>query len=135
VSILTEPDRDEDGSRPGPSIGKGEALAPSRSGVPQRLNLQVVAGTVTATGELDQLSAPRLREALDTAAGNTQPNEMVLLDLTGTTYLDSSGVLELFTYLDRHGLRLRCRAGSAVETVLHIVGIATHPNVTFKPSH
>ena len=44
---------------------------------------------VTLTGELDVATAPRLADALDEVA---EPTTRVILDMSGLTFMDSSGL-------------------------------------------
>jgi anti-anti-sigma factor len=45
---------------------------------------------VSVTGELDQSTAPGLREAL--AAGVAEPSDPILVDLNGCDFIDSTGL-------------------------------------------
>lgn len=48
---------------------------------------------VTVKGEVDLYSSPRMREALMTSASRKKPQ--VIVDLSGVTYMDSSGIATL----------------------------------------
>lgn len=83
--------------------------------------------TVSVVGELDASSAPRLVAALDEVERGAGSGQVVLLDLSGTTFIDSAGirvlVRSLLTLRDA-GSPLRLVAASAIaENILRITGI------------
>src|ERR1700761_4171996 len=53
--------------------------------------------TVVVVGEIDVLSAPELRRALDAAPAG----DRLVVDLTAVTFLDSAGVRALYDQVDR----------------------------------
>jgi anti-anti-sigma factor len=61
-------------------------------------------------GELDLLTAPRLAEAVDSALAAKPP--LLALDLTGTTFIDSSGARQV-----ARAARAGGRAGTVVQVV------------------
>ena len=61
-------------------------------------------------GELDGLTAPQLAEAVDTALADRPA--LLAIDLTGTTFLDSSGVRQVV-----RSARAAGAAGTAVQVV------------------
>lgn len=83
------------------------------------------APTIRAAGELDAGSAAALLDALDAAAGGGE----VLLDLSGVTFIDSSGIralAETFRRSDEGGFALRVTAVSEpVEDLLQMTGMAS----------
>jgi anti-sigma B factor antagonist len=79
---------------------------------------------LTATGEIDSSSAPRLREQLDTLLES--PLTELTIDLVGVTFLDSAGLCVLAAAHRRVGnhVTLRVLASSrAVIRPLQITGL------------
>jgi anti-sigma B factor antagonist len=79
-------------------------------------NLSVV---VTAGGELDMLTAPRLSAQLDQAEAIVVPPAPVVLDLTGLTFLGSAGIAVLLSHHERCaelGSTLQIRPGGRTVT-------------------
>lgn len=77
-------------------------------------NLSVV---VSAGGELDLLTAPRLSAQLDQAEAIVVPPAPVVLDLTRLTFMGSAGLALLLTHHERCaalGSSLQIRANNAV---------------------
>ena len=75
-------------------------------------------------GEIDLASAPTLRESLSSAVPNRALG--LVIDLSRTTYLDSSGVSLVFDLAERLGrrgqqLRLVVPEGAPLRRVLRIV--------------
>ena len=86
-------------------------------------------GTVVAvTGELDLLSAPQLRTALDALLRANARH--IAIDLTATTFMDSAGVHALVDARDRAGghLAVIC-AGGPVLQVIALLGLTAPLNV------
>ena len=86
-------------------------------------------GTIVAvTGELDLLSAPQLRAALD-ALLPANPRH-IAIDLTATTFMDSAGVHALVDARERTGghLAVIC-AGGPVRQVIELLGLTAALNV------
>ena len=80
---------------------------------------------LTLTGELDMASAPMLQSAVEGA--DLDARELVVLDLKGLEFIDSTGLRVLLDFNERCGGdsgRLRVIAGApAVERLLDIVGL------------
>ncbi|MCW3040687.1 MAG: anti-sigma factor antagonist [Solirubrobacterales bacterium] len=80
---------------------------------------------ITATGELDLVTAPLLARALREAA--VEADRAILLDLTGVTFMDSSGlaaVLEAVQRSRESAGTLRISPGNgAVVRVLELAGL------------
>lgn len=77
-------------------------------------NLSVV---VTAGGELDMLTAPRLSAQLDRAEAIVVPPAPVVLDLTRLTFMGSAGLAMLLAHHERCaalGSSLQIRANNTV---------------------
>jgi anti-sigma B factor antagonist len=76
---------------------------------------------VVVTGEVDMASAPQLRNSLAAVTG------VVVIDLAGVTYLDSSGISVLVHVRNRvrtHGGDLKIRdPHDNVRAVLRVVGL------------
>ena len=93
--------------------------------------MQVRAGisrtTIIARGELDLVAAPRLRDQVLALAA---PDITIRIDLSGVTFLDSSGlgtILGLLSDADRDGWRLRIASPSPpVQRVMTIAGLDGH---------
>lgn len=91
------------------------ALVHSRGGVP----------VVKVSGELDLLSAPRFRSALEEAVSGVPAHDhpaIVVADLGGVEFMDSSGVNALVgatrTFMDGGGkVRLVTKASPVVRTI------------------
>ncbi|MGQ0465236.1 MAG: STAS domain-containing protein [Sporichthyaceae bacterium] len=77
-------------------------------------------GDVTVSGEVDLATAPRLRTALEEAAG---AGGRITVDLRAVRYLDSAGMAALFEF-STHGMSVRVAPGSIVARVLEISGLA-----------
>lgn len=75
---------------------------------------------VTVVGEVDLATAPRLRAALEEAAGS---GTGIQVDLRAVRYLDSAGMAALFEF-SSHGMSVRVAPGSIVARVLEISGLA-----------
>ena len=78
---------------------------------------------VTAAGEIDMATAPKLRECLETTEGN------VVVDLRAVSFLDSSGIgvfVDAQEHLSEAGGNLVLRKSQAiVRTALEITGFAS----------
>ncbi|HET9254059.1 MAG TPA: STAS domain-containing protein [Pseudonocardiaceae bacterium] len=74
-----------------------------------RLDLTRVgeAAVIRAEGELDTLTAPKLAAALDTARREAEPGAMVVLDLSGVSFLSSAGLALLVTASADQAMALR----------------------------
>ncbi len=82
---------------------------------------------VSVAGELDLATAPELRAALDVAEDGEA--QAITLDLSGVTFMDSTGVAVLVEYTARSradGDRIRILAGPAVARVLEVSGTGAH---------
>lgn len=82
--------------------------------------------TIVLVGELDPATAPQLDDALDQVLGDEQVTRLVL-DLTGLTFLDSSGLRVFVTAREALGARggdLVLRGPSAnTQRLLAITGL------------
>lgn len=81
---------------------------------------------VTVAGELDLATAPELRDHL---AAVLNQCEHLVLDLTGVTFVDSSGLQSLVATRRRAGLcgdrlQLRLTEGGHVDRLLQLTGLA-----------
>jgi len=85
--------------------------------------------TVTAAGDVDLASAPGIDAAIE-AAINTTDAETVLVDLSGVTFLDSSGITVLLRgrrLADEHHVGYRVTgAHGMILTVLEMTGVWQH---------
>jgi anti-anti-sigma factor len=82
---------------------------------------------VRMTGEVDMSNAKEVSAAIEGAMPNSA--RILVLDLAGTSYLDSGGVGLLFRLAERlrsrrQELRLLVPAGAPVRTVLELTGAA-----------
>jgi anti-sigma B factor antagonist len=108
------------------SVGHGEPSHPERvlTVTGRRVDAAVV---VTAAGEVDISSAPRLHEAL-LAAVRCPDTSMVVLDALGLTFLGSRGLAALLRALEesiRRGttFRLVNSPRSPIHRVLEVTGV------------
>jgi anti-sigma B factor antagonist len=91
---------------------------------------------VRVTGEIDLATSPQLREALDRAIGDGVA--LVRLDMTGVTFLDSSGISVLVDAQQRlqddsarlvlHGV------GDRIKRVLEISGLGSFFELSDQPA-
>ncbi|WP_431938982.1 STAS domain-containing protein [Nocardia grenadensis] len=79
--------------------------------------------TVTATGEIDIHTAPRLHEAL-TRAMDDRPRTLIL-DLSAVGFFDSSGLKVLLGCRDE-APDLRLAVSPAVRRVIEVTGLTEH---------
>lgn len=83
------------------------------------------ATVVTVTGELDLATAPQLTETLD-AARSDRPERRLVIDLTATTFIDSTGMRTLANAArdgDGGHLSLVCPSGNlAVHRLIELTG-------------
>lgn len=91
---------------------------------------------VTVSGELDLETGPQLRDAL---AGILNRADAVLLDLTGVTFVDSTGLQALVATRRRARLsdkafRLRITAGTAVDRILTLTGLTDAFDIERTPA-
>lgn len=108
------------------AAGHSGANAPDRSAIVIR---HEPAGTVVAvTGELDLLSAPQLRTALEALLPASARH--IAIDLTHATFMDSAGVHAVLDASDRAGghLAVICAKGP-VRQVIDLVGLTEVLNV------
>jgi anti-sigma B factor antagonist len=108
------------------SVGNGEPSHPGRvlTVTDRRVDGAVV---VTAAGEVDISSAPRLHEAL-LAAVRCPDTSMVVLDASGLTFLGSRGLAALLRALEesvRRGtpFRVVISPRSPIYRVLEVTGV------------
>lgn len=96
--------------------------------VPSRLSIDSTGSTFVVAGELDAHSAPTLREQL-----NAVDDAEIVLDMSGVTFMDSSGLRVL---IDAHqtaagrGCQLIVHEPSqSVRRILEIAGVLDHLDV------
>jgi anti-sigma B factor antagonist len=82
------------------------------------------ATVISVSGDLDVLTAPRLRDQLVAVVG---PGIQIYVDLTGCTFIDSSGLSALVTALKRARsldgeLQLVCPQGN-IRRLLEVVAL------------
>ena len=83
---------------------------------------------VAATGELDVYTSPNLRQSLDSVLA--EGAEKVVVDLTGLSFIDSSGLGVLvgtqkrIKELPRGSFAVVCHDGSTVRRLLTLTGLA-----------
>jgi anti-anti-sigma factor len=88
----------------------------------EHLSVSSEPGRVWASGEIDMDTVDSLREALCRAAA--QDGSEVLADLSGVTFMDSSGINELLRFVEvGHKLRIG-PASECVRQALTLVGLA-----------
>jgi anti-anti-sigma factor len=88
-------------------------------------------------GEVDMSNVPDLTTEIEETLPNDAP--LVVVDLTGTTYLDSAGVQLLFTVARRlrsrrHQVAIVAPQDSPVRAVLDMVGIAALVGLFERPA-
>ena len=81
---------------------------------------------ITLSGEVDLASERRLRADLSAAAGD--PSRVLVVDMRGVTFLDSTGIAVLIhadQQFRRQGRRMACviRAEGVVRTLLEATGV------------
>jgi anti-sigma B factor antagonist len=76
---------------------------------------------ITASGEIDLLTAPQLRKHTTHHFGDHA--EIVVLDLTGVTFIDSTGLHVLLQAADDGDGRLRIVPGAACLHLVDVVGV------------
>lgn len=80
---------------------------------------------IAITGEIDISNADRLRDAIDMAL--EQPTELVSLDFSGVSYIDSTGIGVLVGaahHADEHGKRFEVvNAQPNVQCVAQLLGV------------
>ena len=74
---------------------------------------------ISVSGELDIATGPQLRECLTDFAGRS-----MTLDLSGVTFMDSSGVAALATALTQHSNVVLRGVGPVQRRVLEATGLA-----------
>ena len=93
------------------------------------------AATVTVSGELDLVSSPTLEEALERVGGTDV--DLVLLDLRGLDFMDSTGLHLLIKAQQRLQERGRqfavIRGGVQVERLLSLTGVAELLKIVDSP--
>jgi anti-sigma B factor antagonist len=92
---------------------------------------------VAMAGELDAFFAKALRAELDRVEAD-EPRLMVM-DLRGLTFLDSSGLVVILGAIERareldRGLRLVIEGSRAVETLFKTIGAAEHLDLIEAPA-
>ena len=77
---------------------------------------------ITASGELDMASAPLLRDSID--RDSVDHAELIVLDLAGVSFIDSSGLHALMALHDDLGERLRIVASPVCARLFELTGVA-----------
>jgi anti-anti-sigma factor len=83
--------------------------------------------TITVSGEIDLATSPALRASLET---HRRRGTSVVLDLSGVSYMDSSGLNVLIAAIresEGSALRVRANASEMVVSLLEVTG--THDYV------
>ena len=92
--------------------------------------------TLTVTGELDLVSSPVLERELERAIG--LDTEVILLDLRGLAFMDSTGVhllLKAHQSAEQAGRRLVVTKGSEqVQRLLDLTGVAELVQIVESPA-
>ncbi|MEU9133076.1 STAS domain-containing protein [Kitasatospora sp. NPDC048540] len=79
---------------------------------------------IEATGELDLDSAPILHSALHRALGASPPPPMLVIDLAGVTFCDSSGLNALLqARIESQGLGVALHLARPTHTVARVLEI------------
>ena len=87
---------------------------------------------VWVTDEVDIATAPRLRRALERTA--PEPGEQVIVDLSGVTFMDCSGLTPLLEAEARLGGRLSLRGVPAkVTALLRLAGLQARFGMAIDP--
>jgi len=91
---------------------------------------------VRVAGEVDLATSPQLREALERAISDGVP--LVRLDMTGVTFLDSSGISVLVDAQQRlHDIPARLvlhGVGDRIKRVLEISGLGSFFELSDQPA-
>jgi anti-anti-sigma factor len=97
--------------------------------VPSRLSFDGAGSTLVVAGELDAHSAPALRERLGVSTGGDE----IALDMSGITFMDSSGLRVLIDAhqeaADRDRRLVVVEPSASVRRVLEIAGVLDHLDV------
>ncbi|MBR2615600.1 MAG: STAS domain-containing protein [Clostridia bacterium] len=90
---------------------------------------------VRVTGDVDHHSAPGLREAIDEKMESLSPRE-IILDLSGTDFMDSSGlglILGRLRKTRERGIRLTLfHPTPAIRKILHLAGVEESLNIVMR---
>lgn len=88
-----------------------------------RVDVDVAAGVVVGSGELDLSTADHLREAIDRVR-TADDDRAVVIDLRDVTFIDSTGLKELIRpVIDGHRVTLR-HPSEQVCRVIQLSGLA-----------
>lgn len=92
------------------------------------------ATAVAVDGEIDMATAGLFRDAIDEAG---RRDGRVMIDLAGTTFIDSSGLAVLIGAYERFGRRpdavVLCAAGPCIRQVLEISGLDRFVTMVVEP--
>lgn len=81
------------------------------------------------SGEIDEYSAPGLREKLDKGLSGENVSKNILFDMSGVTFMDSTGIgvlLGRYKLLKKSGKNMFiCNPDAQVDRVLRTIGIYT----------
>jgi anti-sigma B factor antagonist len=84
---------------------------------------------VTATGEIDLYTAPRLQSELSAVIANAAPASRVVVDMSGVDFCDSTGMNVLLSCLrqvrERGGELELAAPRPAVKKILQVTGLDT----------
>jgi anti-sigma B factor antagonist len=119
----------------GEPLSAGDLLTTEELGV--RLSRRGKVIWLAVAGELDVFSAPRLRTAIGDALA--APDETLVLDLRGLSFLDSSGLAVVLAAHERaeagegKPMRLVIRGSPAVESLFETIGAAEYLHLIEGP--
>ena len=92
------------------------------------------ARAVAVVGDIDMATAGLFREAIDEVGGY---DDRVVIDLAGTTFIDSSGLAVLIGAYERFGRRpdsvVLCAAAPPIRHVLEITGLDGRVTMVAEP--
>jgi anti-anti-sigma factor len=85
------------------------------------------------TGDIDYAVSPKLRRELDRRSA--QPPDQIVVDLSGVTFMDCSGLRPLLEVQERIGDRLRLEnLPRQVSRLLQLTGLCTTFSINSDPS-
>lgn len=100
--------------------GRSASTLPPVEDSRELFSITIGPGRITASGEIDAWTAPVVAASIAAHAGS------VTLDLTGTSFIDSSGVSCLVEHtrnLERDGGRLTIVPSAAVRRIVELAGL------------
>jgi anti-anti-sigma factor len=85
------------------------------------------------TGDIDYAVCPKLRRELDRRSA--QPADQIVVDLSGVTFMDCSGLRPLLEVQERIGDRLRLEnLPRQVSRLLQLTGLRATFSINYDPS-